>query len=80
METTCLLPPRNAAASYMTSEPDTPGEDFTLEPLEDATGKLPPLVIPSEDIFKGKQIIWIEHDGARYCLRITRKNKLILHK
>ncbi len=65
---------------YRTTEPDSLGEDFSLESLEDETGKLPSLAIPSEDIFKGNQVIWIEHDGARYCLRITRKNKLILHK
>jgi hemin uptake protein HemP len=36
--------------------------------------------IKAEDIFKGSREIWLEHDGARYCLRITRRNNLILHK
>ena len=80
METTCLLPPRNANALFMTSEPEPTGEDFTLEPLARKKDDLPPLIVPSEELFQGRQTIWIEHDGARYCLRITRKNKLILHK
>jgi hemin uptake protein HemP len=80
MDTTCLLPPRNATAFYMTSEPDDTADETPSEPVKPTKDDLPPLVIPSEDLFKGRQIIWLEHDGARYCLRITRKNKLILHK
>jgi hemin uptake protein HemP len=37
-------------------------------------------IIDAGDLFKGSREIWIEHDGARYRLRITRRNKLILQK
>jgi len=42
----------------------------------------PPLaaVLPSQQIFQGQREIWIEHEGVRYRLRITRRNKLILQK
>ncbi|HTU23109.1 MAG TPA: hemin uptake protein HemP [Gemmataceae bacterium] len=41
---------------------------------------LSPLVIRARDLFQGQREIWIEHDGKRYRLRITRRNKLILQK
>lgn len=34
----------------------------------------------STELFQGRQEIRIEHDGVVYLLRITRKNRLILHK
>jgi hemin uptake protein HemP len=37
-------------------------------------------VIPAEQLFAGDREVWIEHEGARYRLRITRRNKLILQK
>ena len=37
-------------------------------------------VIPTGDLFRGEREVWIEHDGVRYRLRITRRNKLILQK
>ncbi len=37
-------------------------------------------VVHTEELFRGEQEIWIEHDGVRYRLRITRRNKLILQK
>ena len=40
----------------------------------------PPLVLRANDLFQGHREIWIEHDGKRYRLRITRRNKLILQK
>jgi hemin uptake protein HemP len=39
-----------------------------------------PAVINGRQLFQGKREIWIEHDGIRYRLRITRRNKLILQK
>lgn len=36
--------------------------------------------INAQEIFQGQREVWIEHDGVRYCLRITRRNKLILMK
>jgi hemin uptake protein HemP len=37
-------------------------------------------VVPAEELFRGRREIVIEHEGARYRLRITRRNKLILQK
>jgi hemin uptake protein HemP len=37
-------------------------------------------VIESDKLFQGKREIFIDHQGERYRLRITRKNKLILQK
>lgn len=39
-----------------------------------------PRILRAEEFFQGKREIWIEHDGKRYRLRITRRNKLILQK
>lgn len=39
-----------------------------------------PRILRAEELFQGKREIWIEHDGKRYRLRITRRNKLILQK
>ena len=36
--------------------------------------------IASANLFEGQREICIEHDGVRYRLRITRRNKLILQK
>lgn len=37
-------------------------------------------VIPAQQLFEGRREIIIEHEGVRYRLRITRRNKLILQK
>ncbi len=37
-------------------------------------------VVRTEELFGDLREIWIEHDGERYRLRITRRNKLILQK
>jgi hemin uptake protein HemP len=39
-----------------------------------------PRVLSAEEIFAGKREVWIELDGVRYRLRITRRGKLILQK
>jgi hemin uptake protein HemP len=39
-----------------------------------------PPVIRAEDLFGERREIWIELDGVRYRLRITRRGKLILQK
>jgi hemin uptake protein HemP len=48
-------------------------------PSEDKP-KQPPRVVDARQLFEGRQEIWIEHEGVRYRLRITRRNKLILQK
>lgn len=40
----------------------------------------PAVVLDAQQLFQGQREVWIEHDGARYRLRITRRNKLILQK
>lgn len=40
----------------------------------------PPRIVDANDLFHGDREIWIELDGVRYRLRITRRNKLILQK
>jgi hemin uptake protein HemP len=37
-------------------------------------------VLSSELLFQGQREVWIEHEGERYRLRITRRGKLILQK
>jgi hemin uptake protein HemP len=39
-----------------------------------------PRVIDADAIFQGAREVWLELDGVRYRLRITRRNKLILQK
>ena len=40
----------------------------------------PPRVLKAEELFGDKREVWIELDGVRYRLRITRRGKLILQK
>ena len=49
--------------------------DEPERPTEEA-----PAVIRAEELFAGKREVWIELDGVRYRLRITRRGKLILQK
>ncbi len=54
-----------------------------IEP-EDDTEKTPEgdlqRIVRAEDLFAGTREVWIELEGVRYRLRITRRNKLILQK
>jgi hemin uptake protein HemP len=38
------------------------------------------VVVDAAKLFQGQREIIIEHDGVRYRLRLTRRNKLILQK
>jgi hemin uptake protein HemP len=38
------------------------------------------VVVEARQLFQGNREICIEHEGVRYRLRITRRNKLILQK
>jgi len=40
----------------------------------------PARVLSARQLFEGQREVWIEHEGVRYRLRITRRNKLILQK
>jgi hemin uptake protein HemP len=37
-------------------------------------------VLQTDELFGSSREIWIDHNGERYRLRITRRNKLILQK
>ncbi len=37
-------------------------------------------VVRAAELFGDSREVWIEHDGVRYRLRITRRGKLILQK
>lgn len=39
-----------------------------------------PRLIDADALFQGSREVWIEHEGVRYRLRITRRRKLILQK
>lgn len=49
------------------------------EPRDDASGA-PARIVKAEDLFGDQREVWIELDGVRYRLRITRRGKLILQK
>jgi hemin uptake protein HemP len=40
----------------------------------------PVRTIRVEELLAGRQEVWIEHNGARYLLRVTRRGRLILTK
>jgi hemin uptake protein HemP len=46
----------------------------------DAGESGPPVVVKARELFGESREIWIELDGVRYRLRITRRGKLILQK
>jgi hemin uptake protein HemP len=54
----------------------------TNEPDErdDQPGEESLKVVRAEELFGESREIWIELDGVRYRLRITRRGKLILQK
>jgi len=54
------------------------GEDD--DDRDDATTSETQRVLKADDLFAGKREVWIELDGVRYRLRITRRGKLILQK
>ncbi len=37
-------------------------------------------IVRAAELFGDRREVWIEHDGVRYRLRITRRGKLILQK
>ena len=49
-------------------------------PREPAGSTEPPKVVRAEELFGEHREVWIDLDGVRYRLRITRRGKLILQK
>jgi hemin uptake protein HemP len=58
----------------MADDPESDDTQAVPQPGEVA------VVIPAEQIFGERREVWIEHNGERYRLRITRRGKLILQK
>jgi hemin uptake protein HemP len=56
---------------------DTEAEN---EDRAEAPSGEPPRVLQADELFAGQREVWIELDGVRYRLRITRRGKLILQK
>ena len=56
---------------------DTERDD---EDRDDPPSVEAPRVLNAEELFAGRREVWIELDGVRYRLRITRRGKLILQK
>ncbi len=54
--------------------------DRSKEGTSEVRAAEPARVLRAQDLFRGDREIWIELDGTRYRLRITRRNKLILQK
>jgi len=37
-------------------------------------------VVDAQKLLAGRREVWIEHAGVRYCLCLTRRNRLMLRK
>lgn len=57
-----------------------PDDRPDADPFPNAEPPPPDAVLRAEDLFGEKRELWIELNGERYRLRITRRNKLILQK
>ena len=60
-------------------EPMSPAENLKKEAAS-VDEKEPPKTVSARELFGNAREIWIEHEGTRYVLRITRRGKLILQK
>jgi hemin uptake protein HemP len=55
-------------------------DDADDEARSEAQETAPARVLKAEELFGQQREVWIELDGVRYRLRITRRGKLILQK
>lgn len=63
----------------MTETPQLPPDSVTVSSLQ--AERIPESrLLQSEDLFSGRREILIAHGQELYRLRLTRSNKLILHK
>jgi hemin uptake protein HemP len=60
-------------------EPVMPEPEKPAAPPDRPDETLAP-VVSTRELFQGRREVCIEHEGVRYRLRITRRNKLILQK
>jgi hemin uptake protein HemP len=58
--------------------PGSQDDDFDRDDVP--SGSEPSRVFLAADLFGDRREVWIELDGVRYRLRITRRGKLILQK
>jgi hemin uptake protein HemP len=58
------------------TDPDHAGQEQRAAPRQAEE----PRVLDARQLFGDRHEVWIEHEGVRYRLRITRRNKLILQK
>jgi hemin uptake protein HemP len=73
----------NNSHYYMIKTPPSsrPNRSIQGAPAGQGTARAPDAPFyASADLFHGGDRIWIEHNGERYSLRITRQRKLILTK
>ena len=47
---------------------------------DDRDEERPTRCLPVETLLAGERAVWIEHNGIRYLLRVTRRGRLILTK
>ena len=59
----------------MAEKPSHPEQEPQAEERRDQ-----PRIIDADELFQGSREVWIEYEGVRYRLRITRRHKLILQK
>jgi hemin uptake protein HemP len=64
----------------MASEPDPVQRLLPAGFAQERPDCPPPEAISSAALLKGTHTLFIEHEGTRYTLRVTRQNKLILTK
>lgn len=55
-------------------------EELPDDDRADETDERPERVVRAEELFGDQREVWIELEGVRYRLRITRRGKLILQK
>jgi len=51
-----------------------------VKPEAEVRREAQPPILSAERLFQGTREVWIDLEGVRYRLRITRRNRLILQK
>jgi len=62
------------------SQQTSPANRDENEEIDVVEPGIPERVLRAEELFGPSREVWIDHDGVRYRLRITRRGKLILQK
>ncbi|MBX9579127.1 MAG: hemin uptake protein HemP [Gemmataceae bacterium] len=55
-------------------------DELPADDADDRPDDGPEKLVRAEELFGDRREVWIELDGVRYRLRITRRGKLILQK